>query len=563
MRDGVRLRADVYRPDGSEPVPALAQRIPYGKDLAGPTNFNFDVLRAVRAGYAVVVQDTRGRYQSDGDFRPFEDESADGVDTIAWIASQPWSNGRVGMVGGSYTGATQLLAAAGAPPALQAIAPVLTAADYSDGWVYRGGAFELGLSLWWTLFSLVPEAIRRAGENPDELQEVYEALDEIEGWYAKLPLAEPEVVSKRAPYYRSWIEGASSPAAIRRTSPCASFDSISVAALHIGGWYDCFLGGTLANFRELRSRGEAGSQRLIVGPWSHGVTGPWFPQRRFPMRAAGDVLDLTAVQLGWFDQWLRDSDDAAEPQLPVRLFVMGADEWRSEPDWPLPDTRYAEMFLRSGGRANRSVGNGRLMEEPPADEPPDVYRYDPRDPVPTVGGQTLLPGPLVGANAGPMDQAGVESRADILCYTSDPLDRPVEVTGPVCARLFVSTSARDTDFTVKLVDVHRDGRAEILTDGILRLRFRRGMQEPVPVVPDAIEEIEIDMWATSNRFAAGHRIRVEVSSSNFPRFDRNTNSGKAIGSDGLDDVTVAVNRVYHDRRHPSRIVLPLIERGER
>jgi len=239
---------------------------------------------------------------------------------------------------------------------------------------------------------------------------------------------------------------------------------------------------------------------------------------------------------------------------------MGADVWRDERDWPLPDTQYARYHLRSGGRANTAAGDGVLSAEPPGDEPEDVYLYDPRNPVPTLGGATFLPGLFVGVNAGPRDQRPIAGRHDVLTYVTPPLERDVEVTGLVELVLFASSSAPDTDFTGKLVDVHPDGRAEILTDGILRARYRDSRSDPQPLEPGRVYELHVDLWATANVFKAGHRIRLDVSSSNFPRFDRNTNTGGSIADEGPDALAQAVNRVFHDAAHPSHVVLPIVDR---
>jgi putative CocE/NonD family hydrolase len=569
MRDGVELATDVYRPDTREPVPVLVQRLPYNKELTALVNFACDVSRAVQAGYAVVVQDTRGRFASGGEFHPFFDEATDGADTIAWAASQPWSTGKVGMVGGSYFGATQWLAATQSPPALQAIAPYVTAADYHEGWAYQGGAFELGFNLSWTLpFLALGELLRRmetGRATAEDLSALIQAIDRNNELYWRLPLTDMPPLAGLAPYYFEWLAHPNYDDYWRSIAPREYYERITVPALNIGGWYDLFLGGTLANYRGMKERGGSTlarqQQRLIVGPWAHGVSGGAFAERLYGFMASTDIFDLTGVQLRWFDHWLKGIDNGVERDRPVRLFVMGANIWREEDDWPLPDTNFTAYYLHSGGHANSLSGDGLLSTARPGDEPEDVYLYDPRNPVPTVGGQTFLPGLFVGANAGPRDQRVVETRHDVLCYTTEPLERPVEVTGPVQLILYASSSALDTDFTGKLVDVAPDGRAEILTEGILRARYRDSLSNPAPLQPGRIYELRLDLWATANVFAAGHRIRLDVSSSNFPRFDRNTNTGGTIATEGADALVQAVNRVYHDRAHPSHVLLPIVERS--
>jgi putative CocE/NonD family hydrolase len=313
----------------------------------------------------------------------------------------------------------------------------------------------------------------------------------------------------------------------------------------------------------MRARGGSAAARrpqLIIGPWAHGNSRGVFAERTYGTMGSSLAFDLGGAHLRWFDHHLCGIDNGVEDEPAVRLFVMGPDVWRDEADWPLPDTQFTAFHLRGGGRANTSEGDGGLTTDPAGNEPADVYVYDPRDPAPTVGGGTILPGAHVSANAGPRDQTTVEARADVLCYTSDRLEADVEVTGPVTLLLFASSSARDTDFTGKLVDVHPDGRAEIATDGILRARYRESAACPELLVPGRVYELHIDLGATARIFPAGHRIRLEVSSSNFPRFDRNTNTGGRIAGDAVCDFVRAVNRVYHDTEQPSRLILPIIDR---
>jgi putative CocE/NonD family hydrolase len=291
------------------------------------------------------------------------------------------------------------------------------------------------------------------------------------------------------------------------------------------------------------------------------VVGGAFADHLYGLMANVDAFDLTGVQLRWFDHWLKGVENGVERERPVHLFVMGENVWHEEDDWPLPSTTFTPYYLHSGGRANSASGDGTLSTEQQGDEPEDVYLYDPRHPVPTVGGPTFLPGLFVGANAGPRDQRAVEARHDVLCYSSPPLGRPVEVTGPIELVLYASSSALDTDFTGKLVDVAPDGHAEILTEGILRARYRDSLSTPSPLEPGRVYELQLDLWATANVFAPGHCIRLEVSSSNFPRFDRNSNTGRCIATEGTADLVQAVNRIYHDRTHPSHLLLPIIERS--
>jgi putative CocE/NonD family hydrolase len=567
MRDGVNLATDVYRPAAQGRYPTIVNRLPYDKEL--PTvDFSFDTTRAAGAGFAVVVQDTRGRYQSEGAFTAFVDEAADGADTIAWAAAQPWSTGEVGMVGGSYFGATQWLAATQAPPALRAIAPFVTTDQYYESWAYQGGAFQLGFNLHWSLSSLgLGELLRQiqAGEaKPERLAELVEAIDDNDALYRRMPLTDMPELAGIADYYQDWLAHPAYDDYWKVTAPREAWNRITVPALNMGGWHDLFLKGTIANYLGMKEHGGSERarrlQRLVIGPWAHGAMSGWYPERTYGFLSGTDAYDLTGVQLRWFDQLLRGEDRGLETDKPVQIFVMGADEWRDEDDWPLPGTEYVDWFLTSDGRANTTAGDGRLCTEGPVQSPDDVYLYDPRDPVPTVGGATFLPGLFIGANAGPRDQRGVERRADVLSYTSEPLTEPLTVIGPVELVLHASSSARDTDFTAKLVDVAPDGSAVNLADGILRARYRDSLSEPSLLEPGQVYELRIDLVATANVFAAGHGIRLDVSSSNFPRFDRNTNTGGTIASEGIDDVVQAVNRVHHTPTHPSRLVLPVVRR---
>lgn len=568
MRDGVALATDVYRPAGTGTLPAIVQRTPYDKEFSALRNYAFEVMRAVQGGYACVVQDTRGRYQSQGEFDPFLDDGADGADTIAWVAAQPWCSGAVGMAGGSYFGATQWRAASERPDALKAVVPYVTAADYHEGWAYQGGAFELGFNLNWTLaFLAMGEVVRRLGAGRDaarEFQALVAAVDDNDALYRRRPLTEVPLVAQLAPYYLEWLEHPDYDDYWRKVAPKERHGQMTVPALNIGGWYDLFLGGTIANYVGMKRHGAtpaARRPRLVIGPWAHGDSFGWFAGRSYGFLSNYVALDPTALHLRWFDHHLKGIANGADADPPVVIFVMGIDAWRDEQDWPLPDTSYTRYYLHSEGHANTTVGDGALSTAHPDGEPHDTYLYDPRNPVPTLGGATFLPGLFVAANAGPVDQRPIDGRADVLTYTTAPLERDVEVTGPIELVLFASSSASDTDFTGKLVDVHPDGRAEILTDGILRTRYRDSLSQPRSLEAGRVYELRIDLWATANVFRAGHRIRLDVSSSNFPRFDANTNTGGTIASEGPEDSVEAVNRVYHNRSHPSHLVLPIIDRA--
>ena len=562
MRDGVLLASDVYRPAGDGRYPVVMLRLPYNKEQPVLLFLAGDILRVAQAGYAVVVQDCRGTWASEGEFSPYFQEAEDGADAIAWAAAQAWSTGVVGMMGASYYGATQWLAASLAPPALKAIAPFITTDQYYEKWTYQGGAFQLGFMLQWASVTFgVAEAVRRLTRGAASGALVGAALaaaDRVAINYSHLPLCDLPEITALTPYVADWLAHPDYDDYWRAAAPREHYDKITVPALNFGGWYDLFLGGTLANYTAMQGRT---TQKLIIGPWVHGYNGGVYAERNFGLMAHDGVADVTADQIRWFDHFLKGVANGVPQDPPVKIFVMGPDVWREEAAWPLPDTQWQNWYLHSGGCAGTQPADGALSTTAPDNEPADTYLYDPRNPVPTVGGATFLPGLFVAANAGPRDQRAVEERADVLCYTSAVLAADLEVTGPVRLVLYVTSSALDTDFTGKLVDVHPDGRAIILTDGILRARYREGFSTPKLMTPGAVYCLEIDLVATSNVFRAGHRVRLEVASSNFPRFDRNTNTGGVIARETEADFKLATNSVLHRAQQASHLVLPVIARS--
>lgn len=559
LRDGVRLATDIYRLEEAGPTPVLVARTPYNKDgiLAGSETF--DILRAVQAGYTVVTQDVRGRYASEGTFNPHIQETADGVDMFAWVAKQPWCNGKIGTFGGSYLGGTQWLPARKQPPALQAMAPAITFSEGYEGCSYQGGAKVLH-DLRWVVANIVPAEIERRLARGETILESDTPLD-VDGAFSELPLATHPLIQEYAGFYRDWLTHRTDDAYWQQSSMSDSYKQITVPALNISGWYDIFPWSTFENFKGMRERGGSEmarrNQRVIIGPWTHMNFSGSFPEREFGWVGSAMAIDLPGIHLRWFDRWLKGEENGIDDEPPVLIFVMGVDEWRSEVDWPLPDTTYRPYYLHSGGQANTLHSDGTLSTAAPDEEPPDVYLYNPLRPAPTVGGQVILPG---GNAMGPRDQREVELRDDVLVYSTPVLERPVEVTGPIELCLFVSSSARDTDFTGKLVDVFPDGRSLILSEGILRARYRNSFTELTLLEPGEIYELRLNLWATSNVFLPGHRIRLEVSSSNFPRFDRNSNTGGDIVTETAEQYETAVNRIFHDAAHPSHLILPIIER---
>lgn len=544
MRDGAVLRADVYRPATDDPVPAILSRTPYNRRFGLTPAAAVDPERATEAGFAMVCQDVRGQHDSDGDFRPFLTEGTDGYDTVEWIAAQPWCSGAVTMSGRSYAGATQWLAAAERPPHLAAIAPVITGSNYYHGWVYQGGAFQLGFNLFW-----VHMMGGRKRKESLTLQ------------FEHLPLTEPPLLDGDTErFYREWLSHWTDDEYWQALSINRRYGRVDVPALNVGGWYDIFLGGTLENFARMRSEGgspaaRAGT-RLLIGPWAHGAVYGQYPDHSFEQFDQQDRIDLDGEQLRFFAAHTLPGPHAIDDEPPVRLFVMGRNRWRDEDGWPLARARAERWYLHSRGDAG--AADGGLSPEPPGDEPRDEYVYDPDDAAATLGGPTSLPGRFLKTNAGPFDQRDIEQRRDVLVYTSAPLAEPLEVTGPLTFRLWAATSARDTDFVVKLCDVEPDGVSRILAEGVIRARFRESFEHPRLIEPGAVLDYTIDLVATSNVFIAGHRVRVAVTSSSFPRFDRNPNTGEPLGTDRPEDVVTAYQTIFHDAERPSHIVLPVV-----
>jgi putative CocE/NonD family hydrolase len=561
MRDGIELATDTWIPSGP-PAPALLVRLPYGKDLPALLAYGLvpNVFALVEAGYAVVYQDCRGTFRSGGEFVPMLNEPNDGADTIAWLLEQPWCDGNIGTYGPSYLGFVQWASVTGSGQ-VKAIAPAVATTDYYTApWYSDGGALSWHTVQSWTAQMAMIEALRQVSRgtgDPELLAGLAGMVGEPQPHLAALPLSHQPLIEKVWPWWAELLAHPTRDQFWRDLSVLDRAEQVTVPALHIGGWFDIFIANTARSFTELKARsGAPEGQRLIIGPWDHLNSTGIYPDRQFGMTADAITQDLTGHHLRFFDRWLRDKTTPL--QTPVRIFVMGIDRWRDEPDWPLPGTSYVPYYLHGSGRANTSAGDGRLSTEAPGQTAVDTYLYDPLRPVPSLGGRVMLPST---ANAaGPVDQRPVESRDDVLCFTTEVLAEPVEVTGHVSLILYVSSTAPDTDFTGKLVDVFPDGRAIFLTDGILRARYRNSLAEPEPLTPGEPYQISLDLSVTSNVFLPGHRIRLEVSSSNFPRFDRNTNTGGVIADESADQAAVAVNRVLHGPEYPSQLTLPVIRR---
>jgi uncharacterized protein len=569
MRDGVRLATDVFRPRQEGRWPVLLTRVPYNKDVRNVENqdeyvfieLDIQIKRAVEAGYAVVAQDTRGCYASEGTFIPFLNEAKDGADTITWCANQPWSTGLVGMFGVSYQGETQWQAAITQHPALRAIAPCQ--APESMPLPYQGGAFSLSLILGWTLTNDLIGSMQQYKDQGTLTQEVIQAffhkINSIPETYKHIPLNEVPLTPEKAAYYLDWLKHPPYDSYWQQLASEHFYEQVSVPALIIAGWHDHMLAHSMAQYQGMKQMGGSTQARketrLLIGPWSHGDFKGSFPELDHGPMASAKAIDLTGIQLAWFDHWLKGVENGVEQEKSVRMFVMGSDTWRDEETWPLSDAHYRRFYLHSGGKANSTDGDGWLSGEKPAEELVDSYHYDPNDPVPSLGGKVFSMGDEL-----PFDQRSVEERTDVLCYTTKPLEQAIEVSGPIELLLSASSSALDTDFTGKLVDVYPDGRAIRLTGGILRARYHESLASPVLLEPERIYEMHIDLGTTSNVFLPGHRIRLEVSSSDFPAFDRNTNTGCNLIDERRENFLVAFNRIYHDASHPSYLLLPIVER---
>jgi putative CocE/NonD family hydrolase len=529
MHDGVHLYANIFLPGDKGRFPAILVRTPYGKwDALLP---NYETL--LEHGYAIVVQDVRGRYESEGSFQPFTQEPADGNDTINWIARQAWSDGKVGMCGGSYLGIAQWKAALEGNPHLKAIFPVVSGYDdYRDRFYSTGGAMKLGNRLLW-----MSENLHVPMYHPDFSQYVL-----------RLPLRTADVAAtgRESDMYQEALAHPAYDAFWRGISVREHLDKVRVPVFAVGGWYDNFVQSDLEAFAALHK--TSGLNRIVVGPWPHNMSIP-FEKADFGPESK---LPISALQIEWFDQWLMGKDTPLVSKPPVKIFLMGANKWLEARAWPPEPARERVFYLESGGNANALGGDGQLGEASEAKaRRADRFVFDPQNPVPTHGGAVCC-NPRV-FPWGPMDQRAIERRRDVLVYSTKPLRRDLEAVGPVKAVLYVSTTASDTDFTAKLVDVFPDGTARNLTDGILRLRYRNSLERAEPATPGQIYEITVDAGVTGNVFLKGHRIRLEISSSNFPRFDRNPNTGTPIANETR--LAKAAQTVYHDRQHPSRLVL--------
>lgn len=558
MRDGTILRSNVFTPDQPGKYPVILMRLPYNKDVAQTYVYASPAVYAEHC-YIVVVQDVRGQYKSDGSFYAFAHEATDGYDSVEWAARLPKSDGRVGMYGFSYPGTTQYQAAILRPPHLVTIVPAMASDDYHDGWTYEGGALDLSFAEDWTMSDLAASGVR--GRYPDSgalVAGLNQAVSqEFTKWYWYLPLDSFQPLRPNdprvAPYFFDWLHHPNDDSYWTRWSIRGHYQDVTVPALEFDGWYDIFINGALNNFVGMRTHGGSATARqgtqLVVGPWIHTPWSQTVGQIDFGPQAANPIDQL---QLNWFNYWLKGIKNGVNRQPRVRIFVMGENRWRSANAWPLPKTRYVKYYLHSRGTANSVHGNGSLSVSRTVRHAArtDHYTYNPRHPVPSIGGrfQASVPG-------GPYDQRPVLGRRDVLVFSTAPLRKPRTVIGPITVTLYASSSARDTDWTAKLDDVYPNGRSMLIEYGIQRARYRKSETHPTLIHPGRIYKYTIHVWPTANLFKAGHRIRLELSSSNFPMYDRNPNTGDPFGQDAR--LKIAKQTIYHDAAHRSEVTLPI------
>ena len=544
MRDGVTLSADVFLPDASADdasrMPVILVRTPYVK---ATETLQANARYFAEHGYACVLMDVRGRGDSDGEFTPYRFEGRDGHDAIEWCATQSWSDGNVGTLGGSYPGCIQWLAALEQPPHLKTMIVLVSP---SDPFVETPTGLPSPINLCWR--HLVSGRV-----NQPMLTVDWERV------YQHLPLITMDEAAGRPS--SGWREEIAHPQLDEYWDPLCyqqKFDRVSVPVLHISGWYDDEQIGTPLNFVGMTQHGATPeartNQRLLMGPWGHAINATSkLGEVDFGSQA---VIDLRGEEVGWFDRWLKPAAAEAtptqnKPSAPVRIFVMGSNVWRDEQAWPLPQTHWTSYYLASGGSANSRFGDGTLsLQAPTTDAPCDSYTYDPHRPTP------FITEPTSSQVGGADDYAAIQRRDDVLVFTTTPLAEDTEVTGPIRVELYAASSASDTDFTAMLLDVWPTGFVQRLCDGMVRARFRGGMDRPVLIEPGEIYRYSIDCWNTSHVFKAGHSIAVQIASAAFPKYDRNPNTGAPLGQTA--EMVQAHQRVYHDGSHPSAVILPII-----
>lgn len=552
MRDGVNLSADIYRPNAPGKFPTLLLRTYFDNALAGKVQF---ALKFVEHGYAVVLEDVRGRFDSDGEWEPYKHEPEDGYDTEEWIGKQGWSNGKIGAYGTSYDGFTALMPAPLHSKHLVCMVPT-RCQQTNFGHLYNDGVMQINVVFMAGVFyngrTMQPSLAQSLGAQPNALKLVN--WDEV---FRRLPLitAVDDIIGDPS-YIKEWIRHDKYDDYWASYGIKDKYQDIRAPAYLLTGWYDNLLLESLRNFAGFREHGGTPEARngtkILIGPWTHGILDPKGHGWDVDMGQDTNV-DIDALHLRYFDHWLKGIKNGIDEEAPIRIFVMGANKWRDEHEWPLARTQWTNYYLGSNGRANTLDGDGTLSKSRPGqDGSVDKYAYDPNNPVPSWGGLISMPQAL----QGPRDRRAIEKRTDVLVYTTAPLAEDTEVTGPVEVKLYAASSAVDTDFTATVIDVYPDGRAINICEGIRGARFRESLEHPTLIQPEKVYEFPISLWATSNLFKAGHRIRLEISSSNFPRYARNQNIGNPFGTSA--EIRTAEQTIHHDAQYASRLILPVI-----
>jgi putative CocE/NonD family hydrolase len=544
MRDGVKLFADVYRPAAAAKHPTVVVRTPYGIQREN-VGVHDNLIALAKLGYAVVNVDCRGRYESEGKWDPFRTEGRDGYDVIEWAAKQPWSNGRVASQGGSYLGHVQWAAGSLQPPSLVAMFPAVASTNLYSNWITHNGAFRLSFNFGWGVVRMpnrimLPQWYFTGKDAAPELQ--YEKV------LRHLPLntMDEAAFHYRVPHWQDWLQHEAYDGYWKEISDEERFARVNVPVHTQGGWFDIFLAGTINGYTGMRNHGANDRarklSRVVIGPWGHG------PSRKYGDLDFGPDAERTLSQYErrWHEFHLKGVANGLDREPPVQIFYMGANKWRGEENWPIPGTKFTPLYLHAGGKLSfdRPTAGGAASSQ---------YRYDPNDPVPTTGGNNCCGSPTI---AGPVDQGPLDSRADILRFVTEPLTAQTAIAGPVTMKLHAATDGRDTDWMVKLIDVYPDGKAYPMAEGMLRARFREGTGRVALLEPNRAYEFTVDLVGTAVVFAPGHRIRVDVTSSSFPQFDRNLNSGEPLASGKTP--RVALQTVHHSSERPSHVVLPVV-----
>jgi putative CocE/NonD family hydrolase len=537
MRDGIELSADIYRPDHDGRFPVILTRTPYNKSTDRGGHLETGRYFAAR-GYVYVAMDVRGRGDSEGKFVPYRNEGPDGYDAIEWCTQQPWSTGKIGTIGASYLGYDQWIAALQQPPHLRTMIVSVTP---PDPFVESPTGLQSPTYMSWHLLT--------SGHTLHNLAAV-----DWPSIYLHLPV---ETMDEAAGLgaYAYWRDIIAHPGINSWWDPLIyqnKFERVRIPVMNISGWYDDEQAGAPMNYIGMTTHGATPelrrSQKLLMGPWPHAVNSTQkLGEIDFGPTA---VIDLNKYETRWFDYWLKGTDTGIMQEPPVRIFLMGKNAWQDENEWPIARTSFTKYYLHSHGRANSIYGDGTLSTLPANDEPGDKYSYNPMHPTP------FIMEPTYAQLGGPDDYRSIERRDDVLVFTSAPLTGDTTVCGPIRANIFATSSAPDTDFMAKLLDVHQDGFAQRLTDGMVRARYREGGDKGSPITPGKIYAYNIDLWNTCQQFRHDHRVRVEISSSAFPKYDRNQNTGEALGKTAT--IQVALQTILHNAQYPSHIVLPIV-----